>query len=349
MSLNAFRPDPSQGAMPPDDVLFGQTETMAAVRDTLSKVADTNIPVLIEGESGTGKELVCRYLHEHSIWGQGPLVKMNCPAVPDTFLDTDFLASEDATFGQGFAAKSGIVSHARGGTLFCDEISELNFPLQTKLLHFLQDGRFQANGVTNTHKVHVRVICATNRQLQAQVENGLFRQDLYFRITGLVLRLPPLRERLQDLPSLANYFVELYNEQFQRNMPPISQTLLILMRNHCWSGNVRELENLIKRYVVLGTEDAIISEFGHRAPHACKHNVISAVSLGDMTRTAVQEMEGRIILDALRANQWNRRRTASALCISYRSLLYKLKKAGIGGRKTLGMFTAEKHSFRNLQ
>ncbi|HEX8924588.1 MAG TPA: sigma 54-interacting transcriptional regulator [Terriglobales bacterium] len=351
MSTSASGANSNRGSLPPDSVLFGQTQAMATVREALRKIADTNIPVLIEGESGTGKELVCRYLHEHSVWGRGPLVRINCPAVPSTFLDGDFFTSAQDGLRPNFSAKTGDVSLLRSGTLFFDEISELDLPSQSKLLQFLQDGRFHARSVSTAQKVHARVVCATNRRLQEQINKGLFRQDLYFRISGLVLQLPRLRERLQDLPSLAQYFVELYNEQFQRNMPPVSQALLVLMKNHSWTGNVRELENLIKRYVVLGTEDAIISELGHRelVPAGRRQNVDSAVSLGDLTRAAVQEMEGRIILDALRANQWNRRRTASSLKISYRSLLYKLKKVGISSRSSLGALRTGEHSFRNVQ
>ncbi len=181
-------------------------------------------------------------------------------------------------------------------------------------------------------------------QLQKEVAEERFRQDLYYRITGLVLRLPPLRERLQDLAALAGYFVALHNEQFNCDAPPISESSLLLMSTHPWTGNIRELENLTKRYVVVGTEDAILSEIGHRnlVPGFSPVEPDPSISLGQLMRTAARELEGRIILGALHDNQWNRKRTARALKISYRSLLYKLKKAGIQNRREPEPVQAEK-------
>jgi two-component system response regulator AtoC len=320
--------------MPPDSILFGKSEAMAAIRRSMLKVADTNIPVLIEGESGTGKEVICKYLHQHSIWGRGPFVKVNCPAIPGTLLESELFGYERGAFTGAYGVKAGRVETAESGTLFLDEISELDLSLQSKLLQVLQDGQFQSIGSTVDKKVNVRVVCATNRQLQPEFVKERFRQDLYYRITGLVLRLPPLRERMEDLGELASYFLARYNEQFRCSAPPLSDSALLQMKCHPWTGNIRELENLVKRYVVVGTEEAILSEISQRdivfAPPGVVLN--RSVSLGQLTRTALLEMESRIILDSLRANQWNRKRTAHALKISYRSLLYKLKKTGIQNR-----------------
>jgi two-component system response regulator AtoC len=336
--------------MPPEAIIFGKSAAMAAVRRSLLKVADTNIPILIEGESGTGKEVICKYIHQRSVWGRGPFVKVNCPAIPGTLLESELFGYERGAFTGAFGAKAGRVEMAESGTLFLDEISELDPSLQSKLLQVLQDGQFQAIGSTVDKKVNVRVICATNRQLQREVAAERFRQDLYYRITGLVLRLPPLRERLEDLASLAEYFVALHNEQFQCDAPPISESSLLLMSTHPWTGNIRELENLTKRYVVVGTEDAILSEIGQRSlvPGYSAVEPDASISLGQMTRTALREMEGRIILNALHANQWNRKRTARALKISYRSLLYKVKKAGIQNRRGPGVAGAEKNKWEKL-
>jgi two-component system response regulator AtoC len=336
--------------MPPESIIFGRTEAMAAVRRSLLKVADTNIPILIEGESGTGKEIICKYLHQRSVWGRGPFVKVNCPAIPGTLLESELFGYERGAFTGAVGTKAGRVEMAESGTLFLDEISELDPSLQSKLLQVLQDGQFQAIGSTVDKKVNVRVICATNRQLHREVAEQRFRQDLYYRITGLVLRLPPLRERLEDLASLAQYFVALHNEQFKCDAPPISESSLLLMSTHPWTGNIRELENLTKRYVVVGTEDAILSEIGHRGmvPGYSGGDADSSVSLGQLTRTAVREMEGRIILNSLHANQWNRKRTARALKISYRSLLYKLKKAGIQNRRDLGPVQVKNSTLEKL-
>jgi transcriptional regulator with PAS, ATPase and Fis domain len=302
---------------------------MAAVRRSLHKVADTNIPILIEGESGSGKEVICKYLHQHSVWGKGPFVKVSCPALPSSLLENELFGGERGVFTGAFA-QSGT-----SGTLFLDEVSELDPLLQSKLLQVMQDGQLQATGALAGKKINIRVICATSRRLQREVAAERFRQDLYYRIAGLELHLSPLRERLEDLEQLAEYFVALYNERFQCAAPPLSDSTLLQMTTHPWTGNIRELENLIKRYVVVGTEQAILSEISQReALSGCSSPERgSSLSLGQLTRNATRLMESRIILSALRANQWNRRRTARELKISYRSLLYKLKKVENLGRE----------------
>jgi two-component system response regulator AtoC len=348
MAKAVTNPNSRDDRLPPESIIFGKTEAMATVRRSLLKVADTNIPILIEGESGTGKEIICKYLHQHSVWGRGPFVKVNCPAIPGTLLESELFGYERGAFTGALRTKAGWVEMAERGTLFLDEISELDLSLQSKLLQVLQDGQFKAIGSTTDKKVSVRVICATNRQLHKEVAKEHFRQDLYYRITGMVLRLPPLRERLQDLRALADYFVALHNEQFKCNAPPISESSLRSMSTHPWTGNIRELENLTKRYVVVGNEEAILSEIGQRkigryefAPGYAAIEPNSTLPLGQLTRAAVRELESKIILDSLRANQWNRKLTARALKVSYRSLLYKLKKAGIENRRGAGSVGAE--------
>lgn len=309
---------------------------MAAVRRNLLKVADTNIPILIEGESGTGKELICRYLHQQSSWRQGAFVKVSCPAIPGTRLENELFGHECGTLTGAFAGGAGRVGMAMTGSLFLDEISELDLTLQSRLLQVLQHGQLQGRGPgSGGKKVNIRVICATNRRLQREVAAERFRQDLYYRITGLVLRLPPLRERLEDLEPLARYFVARFNERFQCSASPLSESTLLRMSTHPWTGNIRELENLIRRYVVVDAEEAILSEIAQRDATAgfAAAARSRSFSLGQLTRNATQVMESRIILSALRANQWNRKRTARALKISYRSLLYKVKKAGIQSRQ----------------
>jgi len=332
---------------PPESVIFGKSETMAAVRRNLVKVADTNIPILIEGESGTGKEVICGYIHRQSIWKSGPFVKVSCPAVPESLLESEFLSNGRAAFSEAFSAFSG---SGMGGTLFLDEVSELTPSLQSKLLQALQNGKFQRIDSTTGKKINVRVICATNRRLLHEVGAERFRQDLYYRITGLVLRLPPLRERLEDLEPLSEYFVALYNDRLQCSVPPVSESTLQQMATHPWAGNIRELENLIRRYVVVGSEKAILSEITRREVLSNCREVIQAprVSLVQLTRHAKLAMESRIILDALRANQWNRKRTANALNISYRSLLYKLKRAGIQNHRQVESAGAGGRTLENL-
>jgi two-component system response regulator AtoC len=362
MGQRANHPYACDETVPPESVIFGRSETMAAVRRNLLKVADTDIPILIEGESGTGKEVICKYLHQQSIWGCGPFVKVSCPAIRGTLLECELFGQESGAFTDAFAVGTGRVEKASRGTLFLDEVSELDSALQSRLLQALQDGRFRTVSSTAGKKVNVRVICATNRRLQQEVGLEHFRQDLYYRITGLVLRLPPLRERLEDLEQLAEYFVAQYNERFQCSVPPVSESTLMQMTAHPWTGNIRELENLVKRYVVVGTEQAILSEIAHRedvsrpalsTPVASSpylsfcHQSPSHLSLGQVTRNATLLMESRMILDALRTHHGNRKLTAHALKISYRSLLYKLKKAGIQNHRQVESAGAEGRKLEN--
>ncbi len=330
----------------PESILFGRSQTMAAIRRNLQKVADTNIPILIEGESGTGKEEVCRFVHHQSPWHHGPFVKVNCPAIPPALVESELFGYERDAFTGASPSAAG---RAAAGTLFLDEISELDMALQSKLLQVLQEGQLQADG-EDGHKVNVRIICSTHRNLRQEVATGGFRQDLYYRISGLVLRLPPLRERLEDLDALVEYFIGLYNERFHCQAPPVSSSTMARMALHNWPGNIRELENLVKRYVVVGTEDVVLSEIGGStlggtAPEV--DAVEEGLSLSEMTRQAMRLMESRIILNSLRQNQWNRRRTARALKISYRSLLYKLKRSGVAGRRENGSAEAEGRTLGN--
>ena len=192
MKSSAANVHPFGDEIPPELILFGCTPDMAAIRESLQKIANTNIPVLIEGESGTGKELICKYLHRLSVWSTGPFVKVNCPAIPNTLVESELFGYEKGAFTGAFDSKPGRVEMAHCGTLFLDEISELDLSLQSKLLQLLQDGQFCRIGASEGKKVDVRVICATNRQLHREVINGRFRQDLYYRITGLVLQLAAL-------------------------------------------------------------------------------------------------------------------------------------------------------------
>jgi two-component system response regulator AtoC len=351
MAQHAKNSPPNAPIGLPESILFGRSETMAAIRRNLRKVADTNIPILIEGESGTGKEEVCRFVHHQSVWGRGPFVKVSCPAIPAALVENELFGYEEGAFSVAYAAESGQAELANTGTLFLDEISELDMILQSKLLQVLEDGQLKVMATEDGRKGKVRVICATSHNLRQASAKGGFRTELYHRISGLVLRLPPLRERLEDLDSLVEYFVGVYSERFHCRAVPVSSSTVARMALHNWPGNIRELENLVKRYVVVGTEDVILSEIGH--PEAGEPAVEAdpseeGQSLHEMTRQAMHLMESRIILNSLRANQWNRKRTARALKISYRSLLYKLKRSGITGRREDGSAVAEGRTLENL-
>src|SRR6202045_369957 len=220
------------GEMPPDAIVFGRTEAMQAVRDRLTKLASANVPVLIQGESGTGKDIIARMIHAASPWRNGPWVKVNCPAIPGTLLESELFGYEKGAFTGAYGTKPGRVEMAHRGTLFLDEISELDMSLQSKLLQLLQDGQFCRIGAQADKKVEVRVVCATNRKLEDEIENGNFRQDLYYRINVVNLFMPPLRERASDLVELVTYFLEYYNRKYNCRARALSSDLLAVLQKY---------------------------------------------------------------------------------------------------------------------
>src|SRR5262244_3479772 len=202
------------GEMPPEPIVFGRTDAMQAVRDRLNKLAGANVPVLIHGESGTGKDIIARMIHAASPWRNGPWVKVNCPAIPGTLIESELFGYEKGAFTGAYGIKPGRVEMAHRGTLFLDEIGELELSLQAKLLQLLQDGQFCRIGAQEDKKVEVRIVCATNRKLEDEIESGTFRQDLFYRINVVNVQLPPLRERRADIEDLVNYFLEFYNRKY---------------------------------------------------------------------------------------------------------------------------------------
>jgi two-component system response regulator AtoC len=317
--------------VPPDAVMFGNTRAMQAVRERVQKVASSNLPVLIQGESGTGKDIIARMIHHLSAWSNGPWVKVNCPAIPGTLLESELFGYEKGAFTGAYANKPGRVELANRGTLFLDEISELDFGLQSKLLQVLQDGQFCRIGAQEDKKVEVRMVCATNRHLEHEVEVGRFRQDLFYRINVVNIQMPALRERAADIPALVQYFLDLYNEKYNSRARPLSAQLLTQLQRYHWPGNIRELENLMRRYAILGSEEAITSELLPRKQQIYDDDISvdGPISLKKVTRQAVLELERKIILKVLQANHWNRKRAARALSISYRALLYKIRDVGL--------------------
>ena len=331
------------GEMPPDTIVFGRTEAMQAVRDRLGKLAGANVPVLIQGESGTGKDIIARMIHANSPWRTGPWVKVNCPAIPGTLLESELFGYEKGAFTGAYGTKPGRVEMAHRGTLFLDEISELDLGLQSKLLQLLQDGQFCRIGAQEDKKVEVRVVCATNRKLEQEIESGTFRADLFYRINVVNLHMPALRERASDIPDLVDYFLAYYNRKYNARALPISDELLASLRKYHWPGNVRELENLIKRYVILGDEEVISSDLAPRETDFFNAEIPidGQISLKKLTRQAVRELERKVILKVLQAHHWNRKQSARALSISYRALLYKIRDAGLPSNRSVRRGTAE--------
>ncbi|HEV2732772.1 MAG TPA: sigma 54-interacting transcriptional regulator [Terriglobales bacterium] len=321
----------SLGEIPPETVVFGHSETMQSLRERMDKVASANVPVLIQGESGTGKDIIARMIHARSPWRTGPYVKVNCPAIPGTLLESELFGYEKGAFTGAYGTKPGRVEMAHRGTLFLDEISELDLSLQSKLLQLLQDGQFCRIGAQEDKKVEVRVVCATNRRLEEEIETGTFRQDLFYRINVVNLHMPPLRERRGDIEELAAYFLEYYNRKYNCRARALSADLMSALQKYHWPGNIRELENLIKRYVILGNEEVISSDLVGREQEYFNPdiNLDGPISLKKLTRQATRELERKVILRVLQAHHWNRKQAARALSISYRALLYKIRDAGL--------------------
>jgi two-component system, NtrC family, response regulator AtoC len=319
------------GEIPPEAIVFGNSEAMQALRDRLSKVASANVPVLIHGESGTGKDIIARLVHALSPWKTGPFVKVNCPAIPGTLLESELFGYERGAFTGAYGSKPGRVEMAHRGTLFLDEISELDMSLQSKLLQLLQDGQFCRIGAQADKKVEVRIVCATNRRLEEEIENGTFRQDLFYRINVVNLFMPPLRERRSDIEALVNYFLEYYNRKYNCKARPVSPELMEVLQKYHWPGNIRELENLMKRYVILGSEDVISADLQPREGDLLtpEINLDGPISLKKLTRQATRALERKIILKVLHNHHWNRKQAARTLNISYRALLYKIRDAGL--------------------
>lgn len=327
----------SLGEIPPDAVVFGHSDAMLSLRERLDKVAGANVPVLIHGESGTGKDIIARMIHGLSPWRTGPFVKVNCPAIPGTLLESELFGYEKGAFTGAYGTKPGRVEMAHRGTLFLDEISELDLGLQSKLLQLLQDGQFCRIGAQEDKKVEVRVVCATNRKLEEEIENGTFRQDLFYRINVVNLRMPPLRERRADIEDLVHYFLEHYNRKYNCRARAISPELMGVLQKYHWPGNIRELENLIKRYVILGNEESISGDLSSHDQEYFNPDIAvdGPISLKKITRQAVRELERKVILKVLQANHWNRKQAAKALSISYRALLYKIRDAGLPSNRTV--------------
>jgi len=317
--------------LPPTNLIFGRSAAMQTARQKIDKVALSGVPILIQGDNGTGKGLLASFIHHLSSEPNTPFVKVNCAAIPGALLESELFGYEKGAFTGAHSDKPGRVELADGGTLFLDGIDEIDTSLQAKLLQLLQDGQFYRIGGQEVRQVRIRVISATNRRLEQEIANGRFRQDLFYRINVVSIELPQLRSRTEDIPELAAYFLQTHRTRHNMQARPLSPPALHLLGNYSWPGNIRELENLIERYVILGSEDAIFSELLNREPIKATPEIPmeGQIYLKKVTRQAVDDLERKIILSVLEANRWNRKRTASALRISYRALLYKIRRAGL--------------------
>src|SRR6266436_8636233 len=303
--------------LPPDDVLFGRSSIMQDVRRLATRICATDVPVLLNGNGGTGKEVLARWIHTHSPWSNGQFVKVNCAAIPGTLLESELFGYEKGAFTGAHALKPGRVEVAHQGTLFLDEIADFDLGLQSKLLQFLQDGRFSRIGGETERAVETRLICATHKDLEREIDLGRFRSDLYYRINVVCLKLPRLREREEDIPVLAEYFLSQFQKKFEKTAEPLSKGTMRYLQNLDWPGNIRELSNGIARYVLIGPEASIAQESIVRRDGTTPANRLAAdiIPLKQIAREAIRDKERNYILKALQANQWNRRKTAEALQI----------------------------------
>ncbi len=338
--------------------LLGTSDKMREVHDLIDRVADTDVTVLIRGESGTGKELVARAIHASSPRKHRTFVKVNCAALPSELLESELFGFERGAFTGAIQQKPGKFEFAHEGTMFLDEISEMHPPLQSKLLQVLQDGEFARLGGREDVHVDVRIVAATNRDLERAVADCQFREDLFFRLNVVCITLPPLRQRRDEISVLTERFLSQYAGHY--NKPPITLAAetIRLFGVYEWPGNVRELENLLKRAVVLGSDESIRRELADAiagrtsvpglipalqsrselevpaapapAPAAAEVMAVPVAltgSLKDIARHAAREAERALIYRTLQQTRWNRREAAEILGVSYKALLYKIKEA----------------------
>jgi len=317
--------------MPPDDVIFGQSPQMAIVRSKLERVASTNVPVLIQGECGTGKEIIAKLFHSRSNRLNAPFVKVICPAIPGTLIESELFGYEKGAFTGAYASKRGRVELAHQGTLFLDEIGSLDLTVQAKLLQLLQDGSFVRVGGQEARKIDARIVSTANANLRQRAEEGSFRLDFFYRINAVTIDLPPLRQRIGDLPALIDYFIEVHSKALHCEARPLSKEMRRLMQKFNWPGNIRQLENLIRSYILIGSEEALATELVPSAVSdiGVEVDLTNPISLKQITKHATHNLEQQIILKVLRANGWSRQKTAKWLNISYRSLLYKLEGSAV--------------------
>lgn len=323
--------------------LFSSSPRMADIRDTIHKVATTSATVLIRGESGVGKEIAARMIFAQSPRHDKPFVKVNCAAIPNELLESELFGYEAGAFTGAQRAKPGKFELADKGTLFLDEIGEMHPALQAKLLHVLQDGEFARLGAKRDMAVDVRVLCATNKLLEQRVSEGLFREDLFYRINVVTVHIPPLRERRDEIPGLIQYFTEKYSAVYGRYAAPLSEEVIKFLVTYTWPGNIRELENLCKRYVIVGGATQIVRELTMHTlerpappretiepPPGAEGRSIRAVeaepSLLEIGRRAAWSAEREAVRKMLSETKWNRREASRRLRVSYKALLNKIQQ-----------------------
>jgi DNA-binding NtrC family response regulator len=336
--------------------LIGSSENMRGIFDIIDKVADTPSTVLVTGESGTGKELVAKALHENSGRSDGPFIKINCAAIPKNLMESELFGYEKGAFTGATSAKPGRFELADEGTLFLDEIGEIPVEMQVKLLRAIQESEFERVGGIKTLQVNVRLITATNRDLEKEVASGAFREDLFYRLNVVPLRIPPLRERRDDIPLLVQHIIDKFKSRLSKEVEGISDEALTLLCEHDWPGNIRELENVLERTILFCSSNEIAlddlpEELGSKtqerassptqlsAPAAGEQGAVPPLeagktSLKDAVRAETSRVERELIAQALNETTGNVTQAAKLLKISRKSLQTKMKDFGLRDRES---------------
>lgn len=319
-----------------DDVAFGgmigKSREMLKVYETIKKVSETPANILILGESGTGKELVAKAIHEHSPRKDMPFVVINCGGIPENLLESEFFGYMKGSFTGAFTDKAGLFESANNGTIFLDEIGELPSLLQVKLLRVVQEKTFRRIGGTLDIKVNVRIISATNQNLEDKVKRGSFREDLYYRLNVIPIHLPPLRERREDIPVLTRYFIEKYSQEFAKDIKTISSYALELLMDYPFPGNVRELQNIIERSVALESTNIILPDnlFIDREQVKNDHPHLAGIpEVGIQLNEELAKIERQFIEMALNKTKGSKTKAAELLHVTFDSLRYRIEKLRI--------------------
>ena len=319
-------------------IFFSYNSRLGKIKTIIDDIAGTDVSVLIKGESGTGKELVAKAIHLNSHRREKPFVKVNCAAIPQGLLESELFGFERGAFTGAHLRKPGKFELANEGTILLNDIGEMAVSIQAKLLQILQDGEFSRLGGSDTLTVDTRVISTTKDHLEDSMLDGLFRKDLFYRINVITITLPPLRERKEQIIPFSQYFYKFYQAKYGRNLPPLSFKTLSILKACDWPGNIREIENVIKRIVLLGEEeidpnDLTLERRESQVSSQISRNVTAdameetdAFHLKEVGKKAAERAEKELIQSALRQTHWNRKKTARLLRVSYKALLNKIQK-----------------------
>ena len=337
-----------------DTTIIGASKNIQRIRELINQVADTGLNTVVYGETGVGKELVVQNLYQKSNRTGNPFVKVNCAALPDTLLESEMFGYEQGAFTGADRRKRGKFEQANGGLLFLDEIGDMSLPLQSKLLHVLQGGDFSPLGSEKNVKMGAWVVAATNHELETDMVNGNFREDLYYRLSTIKIHMEPLRSRPEDIPYLISHYVKEYTEQFEgKQLLTPSQKAIDKLTAYHWPGNVRELQNVLKRLMILGNGEDSLDEMLMGPPARTRADGLpasaeqppspmdylgldinkppdlSSLSLKKIKKKAMDHVEKEVIAYVLDKTGWNRSKATKILNISYKTLLYKIRDLGI--------------------